>query len=88
VELLAWVEAVASRCQGALAPVMPLILMSILQTVVMLRCTPTSKSNASVQFDKPFDISSAVSCVLRVLDVQNIHDRCDGIGSSSAEIAG
>jgi hypothetical protein len=56
VVLLGGVEAVASRCQGELVPVMPLIFMSILQTVVMLQCTPTSKSNANMQLDQPFDI--------------------------------
>jgi hypothetical protein len=56
VELLDWVEGVASRCQEALVPVMPLILISILHTVVMLRRTPRSKSNASAKLDQPFDV--------------------------------
>jgi hypothetical protein len=51
VVLLGGVEAVASRCQGELVPVMPLIFMSILQTVVMLQCAPRSKSNATMQLD-------------------------------------
>jgi hypothetical protein len=53
---LDWVEGVASRCQEALVPVMPLILISILHTVVMLRRTPRSKSNASAKLDQPFDV--------------------------------